>query len=324
LALLAQPLPPMESVPDTLLVAGGPGVDRAAADAVLINWLRDRAGRVRRVGSVCSGAFLLAEAGVLDGRRAVTHWSVCADLARRFPAVRVEADPIFVCDGPVWTSAGVTAGIDLALALVQEDLGRSVALAVARYLVVFLKRPGGQAQFSVALALQMAGGPLRFPSRLDGGAFDRRPLTPGFSPRGRVERTKLQPPLCGSNRSDAGARGRATQGRRGAAHAFRLSIARETDCATVWLRVRGNDAAQLPPPTVHHTAGLSRALQLLGGKRVGRAYLARGRATAPSASRPAPPHTDPAGVAPKPVTAWNQPEGLSWWIAAGLLPGIAN
>ena len=93
---------------------------------------------------------------MLDGRRAVTHWSVCADLARRFPAVRVEPDPIFVRDGPVWTSAGVTAGIDLALALIQDDLGRSIALAVARYLVVFLKRPGGQAQFSAALSLQMA------------------------------------------------------------------------------------------------------------------------------------------------------------------------
>jgi transcriptional regulator GlxA family with amidase domain len=156
LTLLAQPLPSMESVPDTLLVAGGPGVEQAAAETSLVDWLRDRARRVRRVGSVCTGAFLLAEAGMLDGRRAVTHWSVCADLARRFPAVRVEADPIFVCDGSVWTSAGVTAGIDLALALVQEDLGRSVALAVARYLVVFLKRPGGQAQFSTALSLQIA------------------------------------------------------------------------------------------------------------------------------------------------------------------------
>jgi transcriptional regulator GlxA family with amidase domain len=156
LAVLAQCLPLTEAGLDTLLVAGGPGVASAAADASLVDWLRDRAGRARRVGSVCTGAFLLAEAGVLDGRRAVTHWSMCADLARRFPAVRVETDPIFVRDGLVWTSAGVTAGIDLALALVQEDLGRGVALAVARYLVVFLKRPGGQAQFSAALSLQMA------------------------------------------------------------------------------------------------------------------------------------------------------------------------
>jgi transcriptional regulator GlxA family with amidase domain len=108
------------------------------------------------VASVCTGAFLLGAAGALDGRRAVTHWSYCAELARRFPAVQVEADPIFVRDGSIWTSAGVTAGIDLALALVEEDLGRTVALAVARYLVVFLKRPGGQAQFSEALSLQAA------------------------------------------------------------------------------------------------------------------------------------------------------------------------
>jgi len=138
-----------------LIVAGGPGVEAAAASPVLLDWLRQRATEARRVASVCTGAFLLAAAGILDGRRATTHWKFSASLAQRFPAIRVEADPIFLCDGSVWTSAGVTAGIDLALALVEEDLGRSVALAVARYLVVFLKRPGGQAQFSAALALQV-------------------------------------------------------------------------------------------------------------------------------------------------------------------------
>jgi transcriptional regulator GlxA family with amidase domain len=155
-ALAAGPLSRRSEALDTLLVAGGQGVEAAATNPVLVDWVRQRATRARRVASVCTGAFLLAAAGVLDGRRAVTHWKDCARLAQRFPAVRVEPDPIFVCDGPVWTSAGVTAGIDLALALVEEDLGRSVALAVARYLVVFLKRPGGQAQFSTALALQAA------------------------------------------------------------------------------------------------------------------------------------------------------------------------
>lgn len=153
--LFAGPLPEGGAV-DTLLVAGGPGVTAAAADADVLAWLRMRAGVARRVASVCTGAMLLASAGVLDGRRAATHWSFCAELARRFPQVRVEADPIFVRDGPVWSSAGVTAGIDLALALLEEDLGRATALAVARHLVVFLKRPGGQAQFSTALSLQMA------------------------------------------------------------------------------------------------------------------------------------------------------------------------
>jgi transcriptional regulator GlxA family with amidase domain len=154
LGLAAGPLPPVAAALDTLMIAGGQGVEAAAADPALVAWVRARAQRARRTASVCTGAFLLAAAGLLDGRRAATHWSVCAELARRFPAVRVEPDPIFVRDGPVWTSAGVTAGIDLALALVEQDLGRRVALAVARYLVVFLKRPGGQAQFSAALSLQ--------------------------------------------------------------------------------------------------------------------------------------------------------------------------
>ena len=154
LALATEPL--TRAPLDTLMVAGGEGAETAADNPVLVDWVRERATEARRVASVCTGAFVLAAAGVLDGRRAATHWMFCNRLARRFPAVRVEADPIFVRDGPVWTSAGVTAGIDLALALVEEDLGRAVALAVARYLVVFLKRPGGQAQFSAALALQAA------------------------------------------------------------------------------------------------------------------------------------------------------------------------
>ena len=156
IALVADPLPPVETSVDTLIVAGGEGVDTASVDAELVDWLRERTRRARRTASICTGAFLLAACGVLDGRRAATHWLYCAELARRYPAVHVESDPIFVRDDSVWTSAGVTAGIDLALALVEEDLGRTIALAVARYLVVFLKRPGGQAQFSEALSLQAA------------------------------------------------------------------------------------------------------------------------------------------------------------------------
>jgi transcriptional regulator GlxA family with amidase domain len=156
MAIVAHPLSCMEADLDTLVVAGGEGVDAAVADAVLVDWLRERAKRARRTAAVCTGAFLLAASGMLDGRRAATHWAFCDELARRFPAVRVESDPIFLREGSVWTSAGVTAGIDLALALVEEDLGRAVALAVARYLVVFLKRPGGQAQFSEVLSLQAA------------------------------------------------------------------------------------------------------------------------------------------------------------------------
>src|SRR5215210_513697 len=147
---------------DTVIVAGGTGTRRAEEDEALIAWLRDAAKRTRRVTSVCTGAFLLARAGLLDGRRATTHWASCADLAERYPAVTVEPDPIFVRDGNVATSAGVTAGMDLALALVEEDLGRKVALDAARWLVLFLKRPGGQAQFSAQLAAQTADrAPLR-------------------------------------------------------------------------------------------------------------------------------------------------------------------
>jgi transcriptional regulator GlxA family with amidase domain len=156
LELVAAPLPRARAALDTLLVAGGPGVHDAAADPALLGWVRARATRARRVASVCTGAFLLGAAGLLDGRRAATHWMHCAELARRFPAIRVEPDPIFVRDGAIWTSAGVTAAIDLALALVEEDAGRALALAVARHLVMFLKRPGGQAQFSTVLSLQGA------------------------------------------------------------------------------------------------------------------------------------------------------------------------
>lgn len=142
---------------DTLIVAGGKGVHPASKEPKLLQWVRKQATRSRRLASVCTGAFLLAEAGLLDGRRVVTHWVHCDELARRYPTLRVEPDPIFIREGDVWTSAGVTAGIDLALALVEEDLGRSMALDVARELVVFLKRPGGQAQFSAALSMQKSG-----------------------------------------------------------------------------------------------------------------------------------------------------------------------
>jgi transcriptional regulator GlxA family with amidase domain len=137
---------------DTLMIAGGQGTRRMATDPRVIAWTRDAAERSRRVTSVCSGAFVLAAAGLLDGRRATTHWQWCDTLARLYPAVEVERDSIFVVDGSVYTSAGVTAGMDLALALVEEDLGPDVARDVAQQLVVFLRRPGGQSQFSAQIA----------------------------------------------------------------------------------------------------------------------------------------------------------------------------
>jgi len=141
---------------DTLLVAGGRGTTAALRDRALIEWLRRIVRHTRRLCSVCTGAFLLAEAGLLDGLSATTHWRQCDRLAAQYPAVSVETDPIFVRAGKIYTSAGVTAGIDLALALLEEDHGRDVALAVARELVMFLRRPGGQSQFSVQLSAQVA------------------------------------------------------------------------------------------------------------------------------------------------------------------------
>ena len=139
---------------DTLLVPGGIGVETGRNAAALLKWLRKQAGTSRRVGSVCVGAFLLAEAGLLDGRRATTHWAFASRMASEFPAVKVDPEPIWVKDGHLYTSAGATSGIDLSLALLEEDHGRKVALEVARMLVVFLCRPGNQAQFSVSLQEQ--------------------------------------------------------------------------------------------------------------------------------------------------------------------------
>lgn len=141
---------------DSIIVPGGDGTVGAVGDAVIVDAVRDLASRARRTVSVCSGAFVLAAAGLLDGRRATTHWSVAGLLAEMHPSVSVDPDPIFVRDGDVSTSAGVTTGMDLALALVEEDLGAEVALAVAQRLVLFLRRPGSQSQFSSHLTTQLA------------------------------------------------------------------------------------------------------------------------------------------------------------------------
>jgi transcriptional regulator GlxA family with amidase domain len=139
---------------DTLLVAGGSGVQEASHDAELVEWLRKVAPRVRRLGSVCTGAFILAGAGLLEGKRAATHWKWADDLAAQYRDTTVDPDPIYIRDGNTYTTAGVTAGMDLALALVEEDLGSPLALSVAREMVLYLRRAGGQSQFSASLALQ--------------------------------------------------------------------------------------------------------------------------------------------------------------------------
>src|SRR5439155_11519228 len=154
-----RPLREVRGPIDTLFVPGGEGTEGAVRDAATIDWIRRVDARARRTAAVCSGAFLLARAGLLDGRRATTHWRNCAALARLFPRVRVEPDRIYVRDGRIATSAGVTAGMDLALALLEDDLGGELARDVARQLVLFLRRPGGQSQFSVQLASPLATRP---------------------------------------------------------------------------------------------------------------------------------------------------------------------
>ena len=141
---------------DTLLVAGGMEVWSGASEADLLEWIPRRVERARRYGSICTGAFVLAEAGILDGRRATTHWYFCQQLQKDYPRIVVDPEPIFIRDGPLYTSAGVTSGIDLAVSMVEEDFGIDIALRVARALVLFLRRPAGQNQFSTALAFQGA------------------------------------------------------------------------------------------------------------------------------------------------------------------------
>ncbi|EHB56053.1 transcriptional regulator, AraC family [Mycolicibacterium rhodesiae JS60] len=156
LAFVGEPLPEPRDI-DTLILPGGAGVDAARDDAATMAWIRQAAANSRRVVSVCTGAFLAAEAGLLDGCRATTHWAYAEQMARQFPAVTVDREPIFLRSSEkVWTAAGVAAGIDLSLALVEDDYGTDVAQTVARYLVLYLRRPGGQTQFAAPVWMPRA------------------------------------------------------------------------------------------------------------------------------------------------------------------------
>jgi transcriptional regulator GlxA family with amidase domain len=178
------PLPEPPPRHDTLVVAGGEGARAAVEDDQIVDWVLRASRRASRTVSVCTGAYLLAAAGLLDDRRATTHWAFCDDLASSYARVRVEPDPVFVNDGDVWTSAGITAGIDLSLALVELDLGPRVALAIAKELVVFLKRPGGQSQFSSALSAQQAARPeLRELQAWIAGHLDEELTVPALAER---------------------------------------------------------------------------------------------------------------------------------------------
>jgi transcriptional regulator GlxA family with amidase domain len=156
LAFVAEAMPEPADI-DTLILPGGAGVDDARNDAATMAWIRRAAANSRRVVSVCTGAFLAAQAGLLDGCRATTHWAFADRMAREFPAVTVDREPIFLrSSATVWTAAGVTAGIDLSLALVEDDYGTEVAQTVARYLVLYLRRPGGQTQFAAPVWMPRA------------------------------------------------------------------------------------------------------------------------------------------------------------------------
>jgi transcriptional regulator GlxA family with amidase domain len=184
--LLAEPL--SDVAYDTLLVAGGNGSRNYADLAPTVDWLRRRAPEMRRTASICSGAYLLAEAGLLDGKRATTHWSRSDHFARRYPKVRLEPDRIFVREGEVWTSAGITAGIDLALALIEDDLGADIARKTAQQLVVHQRRPGGQSQFSALLDMGGVNG--RFAELMD---WMRERLSEPLSVERLADRAAMSP-----------------------------------------------------------------------------------------------------------------------------------
>ncbi|MEA3005711.1 MAG: hypothetical protein QOI94_980 [Acidobacteriaceae bacterium] len=158
----ATPIADVQGPIDTLVIAGGPGAENGSYDPNFIAWIAKAGSQARRVASICTGAFPLAEAGLLNGKQAVTHWTFCDRLAREYPRVAVRPEPIFLRDGSIYTSAGITAGIDLSLTLVEEDHGHETALRIARFLVMFLVRPGGQAQYSHMLSHQaVTSQPLR-------------------------------------------------------------------------------------------------------------------------------------------------------------------
>jgi transcriptional regulator GlxA family with amidase domain len=213
LVLGTETLPGDDDRIDTLVLAGGSGANAAAADEELLGWVRRTAPDCRRIATVCSGTFIAAAAGLLDGRRVTTHWARARELSEAHPRLTVDPDPIYIRDGKVWSSAGVTAGMDLSLALVEDDLGVDVAQVVARWLVMFLHRPGGQSQFASPVWVPRAerstvravqdlveaapGGDHRVPNLAAAAAMSVRHFTRVFtaevgeSPSRFVERTRV-------------------------------------------------------------------------------------------------------------------------------------
>lgn len=251
LAMATTPLP--RGAIDTLLLPGGTGVFDACKDRALIDWIAATAPRCRRIATVCTGAFLAAEAGLLDGRTVTTHWARAARLQDDYPALTVDADPIYLRDGNVWTSAGVTAGIDLSLALVEADHGTAVAQTVARWLVMFLHRPGGQTQFAApvwapraerstvravqSLVEAAPGNDHRMPALAAAAAMSVRHFSRVFtdevgeSPGRYVERVRLEAARRELESSDATLEAIATQCGFGSAETMRRSFHRRLGVA---------------------------------------------------------------------------------------------
>ncbi|GAA3076565.1 hypothetical protein GCM10020000_72510 [Streptomyces olivoverticillatus] len=248
--------------PDTLMVAGGAGSYAAAAeDGDLVRHVRRLSASSRRTGSICTGAFVLAEAGVLDGRRATTHWAHCSELADSYPAVSVDPDAFFIRDGKVATSAGVTAGIDLALALLEDDLGPDPARAVAKFLLIFMQRPGGQSQFSTRVRGEpMRGGALR--DLVD--AIDADPSgdlsVPAMARPPGDEQTPFQQGLHPAGRHQPGRLRRAGPGGRGARVPGEHGRRRRRHRGALRLRHRRDDAPRLRPRDGRLTGRLPRPL----------------------------------------------------------------
>ena len=309
--LQASPLGPAKAV-DTLIVAGGEGSREAAVCSRTLRFVLDCARRSRRVASVCSGTYVLAAAGLLDGRSATTHWSVTADFSRRFPQVRLDADRIYVRDGKIWSSAGITAGIDLALALIGEDLGEDIARRTAQQLVVYHRRPGGQSQFSPLLQMERADEAFRqtMGSRQDAS---QRPA------RHRGARAlELHEPSQLLTRVQGGGRHRARQSGRAAAcrHRTRRPGERQpyhpTGGRGVRVRRSGADATQLParPGRAALRSQATRAARLISRSATGPAaagHVPTARPTHPVVRHPAKPGARSGPVSGSPDVAARSP-----------------
>lgn len=263
ITLHTEPMRALEAMQvDTLIAVGGAVAHRPAVPDAVGEWLRDYAPRVRRVCSVCVGAFILGAAGLLNGRRATTHWLDTAMLQTCFPEARVESDPIYVRDEPVWTSAGITAGIDLGLALVEDDCGVDVALQAARRLVVFLKRAGGQSQFSPPLQEQVAaGGAVRGFARVDGAAAGRRPVGGASGGAGEHESAHVCQKLPRAHGIDTGEGGRAHAPGSGAFRVARLGGAAQAYRRACRLRRRTEPAPRVSTSVRCDAGGVSGAVR---------------------------------------------------------------